>query len=114
MTKWTVNLMSNVQVQPQRRIKPASVVYWMRFFLAICAGFANQLLRISETTLGDLALIVGIGVGVAFYLMSVLIVRSIFRYGEAELKDKNRHITLGGGTFIVVWVMIAVLLNSIW
>ena len=37
-----------------------------------------------------------------FYLLSVPIVRYILRYGEVELKGKNKYITLGGGTFIVV------------
>lgn len=72
------------------------------------------MLRISVATLGDLALVVGIGLGVVFYLMSVFIVRYLLRYGEVELKGKKRYITVGGGTFIVVWVMVAVLLNSIW
>lgn len=106
--------MSSTQTQAQGRIKAASVVYWLRFSLAVCAGFANQLLRISVATLGDLALVVGIGLGVVFYLMSVFIVRYLLRYGEVELKGKKRYITVGGGTFIVVWVMVAVLLNSIW
>lgn len=110
--------MSNPQAQPQTqtqgRIKPASVVYWLRFFLAICAGFANQLLGISQANLGDLSLVAGIGLGIAFYAMSILIVRHVLRYGEAELKGKNRYITLGGGTFIVVWVMVAVLMNTVW
>lgn len=106
--------MSKTEVQGQGRMKAASVVYWLRFFLAIGAGFANNLLRISEATLGELALYAGIGLGIVFYAVSVLIVRFVLRYGEAELKGKNKYITLGGGTFIVVWVMVAVLLNTVW
>lgn len=94
-------------------MKPASVVYWLRFFFAICAGFANQFLRISEATFGDLAFTVAVAVALVFYLMSVLIVRYVLRYGQAELKGKNRDITLGGGTFIVLWVMVAVLLHTV-
>jgi len=29
------------------------------------------------------------------------------------LKGKNRQITLGGGTFIFVWIMVTVLLNTV-
>ena len=96
------------------RIKPTSLVYWTRFLLAIVAGFANSYLHISETTLGDLALIAGIALAVCFYGLSVLIVRRGFHLGEAQLKGKRRDITLGGGTFIMVWVLVSVVLNTVW
>jgi hypothetical protein len=87
----------------------------MRFLLAIVAGFANDFLRINSTqpTWGNLAQFAGIGLGVCFYVLSILIVRFVFRYGEAELKGKHKDITIGGGTFIVVWIMILVLVNSL-
>jgi hypothetical protein len=97
----------------QRRLKPGSVVYWMRFVLALAAGFATHLLRINYVNWGELAFYMGIGVGVAFYLLSILIVRDVLKYGEVELKGKNRYITLGGGTFIVLWIMLSVLLNTL-
>jgi hypothetical protein len=96
------------------RIKPSSLVYWTRFLLAIVAGFANTFLHIGQTTLGDLALIAGIAVAFGFYALSILIVRHVFHLGEIELKGKRRDITLGGGTFIVVWVMVSVVLNTLW
>jgi len=105
---------SQAQVQQgQRRIKPGSVVYWMRFAMALAAGFATHFLRINYLSWGDLAFYMGIGVGVAFYLLSILIVRDVLKYGEVELKGKNRYITLGGGTFIVLWIMLSVLLNAL-
>ena len=81
--------------------------------MAVAAGFANHFLGITESSFGDLSLYVGIVVGLAFYLLSIFIVRNIFRFGELELKGKNRYITLGGGTFIVLWVMVSVLLNTL-
>lgn len=105
--------MSNIQTETQGRVKPSSIVYWLRVLLAIFAGFANQLLRISEATFGELAFTMAVAVAVVFYIMSVLIVRYILRYGEKELKGKNKDITLGGGTFIVLWVMVAVLLYTV-
>ena len=105
---------SQAQVQgAQRKLKPGSVVYWMRFGLALAAGFATHLLRINYSNWGELAFYIGIGVGIAFYLLSILIVRDVLKYGEAELKGKNRYITLGGGTFIVLWIMLSVLLNTL-
>jgi membrane protein YdbS with pleckstrin-like domain len=102
-----------MQTQAQGRVKPSSIVYWLRVFLAICAGFANQFLRISEATFGDLAFYVAVALAIIFYVMSVIIVRYVLRYGEAELKGKNKDITLGGGTFIVLWAMVAVLLYTV-
>ncbi len=85
----------------------------MRFVLAILAGLSNQILHINSTNFGDAATYVGIGLGVAFYLLSVLIIRHMLHYGAAELRGKNRDITLGGGTFIFVWIMVTVLFYTI-
>jgi len=104
---------SQKQVAPTPRIKPTSVVYWMRFVLAILAGLTNEMLNINQNNFGDYAAILGIGVGVAFYLLSIVLVRHVFRYGEAELRGPNRYITFGGGTFIFVWIMITVLAYTI-
>ena len=81
--------------------------------MAIVAGFANYFLGVNATAYGDLALPLGIALGFAFYVLSIFIVRNLLRFGEVELKGKNRYITLGGGTFIVLWVMISVLLNTL-
>lgn len=81
--------------------------------LAVAAGFANHYLGITEANFGDLAFPLAIGMGVVFYLISILIVRNMLHYGEVELKGKNKYITLGGGTYIVLWVMVAVLLNTL-
>jgi len=85
----------------------------MRVVLAIVAGATNQFLHIDAANLGDLASVVGISLGILFYLSSVVLVRYVFHYGEAELRGKNRYITLGGGTFIVLWVMVTVLFYTI-
>ena len=104
---------TSTQTQPKPFLKPSSVVYWMRFVLAILAGLSNQLLHIDVVSFGDFATYLGIVVGVAFYLLSVMIVRHVLHYGEAELRGKNRDVTLGGGTFIFVWIMVTVLFYTI-
>jgi len=101
------------QSQPTPSVKPSSVVYWLRVVLAIIAGAAIQLLHVNVSNFGDLASIVGISVGVLFYLASIGLIRYVFHYGEAELRGKNRYITLGGGTFIVVWIMVTVLFYTL-
>jgi hypothetical protein len=87
----------------------------MRVLLAVIAGIVNQVLHIGQAMLGDpmLAFLAAVGLGIGFYLLSVVIVKYVFHYGEAELKGKHRYITLGGGTFIVVWIMVAVLINTL-
>ncbi len=97
----------------QSKVKPTSVVYWLRFLLAVAAGFTNNYLHIGTGTLGDLALFAGISLGVVFYVISVVIIRFVLRYDENQLRGKNRYVTLGGGTFIVVWVMVSVILNTL-
>lgn len=77
------------------------------------AGVANYSLRIEYATYGEFAFYMGIGVGLMFYLLSVLAVRNVLHFGEVELKGKNRYFTLGGGTFIVLWIMVTVLLNTV-
>ena len=104
---------TQVQTPPKRRIKPTSIVYWLRVFLAVVAGFANQYLHVNQANFGDFAIFVGIALGLVIYMFSIFIVQRVLRYGEAELKGKNRHITLGGGTFIILWIVVSVLLNTL-
>jgi len=85
----------------------------MRFGLAVLAGVSNEALHINAANFGDLAPIIGVGLGIVFYVVSVLLVRHVLHYGEAELKGPNRYITLGGGTFIFVWIMVTVLTYTV-
>jgi membrane protein YdbS with pleckstrin-like domain len=94
-------------------MKPTSVVYWMRVCLGIVAALTEQFFHVNVATLGDYAQILGIGVAVVFYVLSLLIVRHVLRYDEVVLKGKNRDVTLGGGSFIMIWIMVTVLLNTL-
>lgn len=108
-----MSVLSQTLSQPKARIKPTSVVYWMRFFLAIMAAVTETVLHVNVLTLGDFAQIVGIAVGIVFYILSVMIVKYVLRYDDTTLKGKNRQVTLGGGTFIFIWIMMTVLLNTL-
>ena len=81
--------------------------------LAVIAGATSQLLHISAANYGDLSSILGIAVGIVFYLASVFIVKYVLRYGEKELRGKNRYVTLGGGTFVMLWIMVTVLFFTV-
>ena len=85
----------------------------MRVILAIVAGATNQALHITAANFGDLASILGVSLGIMFYLASIVVVKYVLRYGQAELRGKNRYVTLGGGTFIVLWIMVTVLFYTI-
>jgi len=98
---------------PKSGIKPTSVVYWLRFLFAVGSGVTNNYLHISTATLGDFALVVGIGLGVVFYALSIIVVRYGLKYDDVQLRGKNKYVTIGGGTFIVVWVMVSVALNTL-
>lgn len=85
----------------------------MRVGVAVVAGFANEILHIDQVRFGEFALFVGVALGVVFYLVTILVVLRVFHYSEAELKGKNRYLTLGGGSYIVLWVTVAVLLYTL-
>jgi len=53
---------------------------------------------------GELATVVYPAVAILVYALTVAVYRYGLRYGQAELKSKNRAITLGIGTFIFAWL----------
>jgi len=84
-------------------LKPSSVVYWSRFFIAIATG-TGSVLALKDVLTGELATVVYTAVAILVYALTVAFYRYGLRYGEAELKTKNRAITLGIGTYIFAWL----------
>ena len=84
-------------------MKPSSIVYWSRFFIAIATGFGSAVV-FGESVTGELASTVYAAVAILVYALTVVFYRYGLRYGEAELKTKNRAVTLGIGTYIFVWL----------
>jgi len=84
-------------------VKPSSVVYWSRFFIAIATG-VGSVFALREAVSGDLASVVYPAVAILVYALTVAFYRYMLHYGEAQLKTKNRAITLGIGTFIFAWL----------
>ncbi len=93
-------------------LPPTSVVYWARLGLAVLAGAVyNALgLGLQGVLLGTLA---AVGLGVLFYAVSVFLVKSVLRYGEAELKGPRKDLSLGWGTYTIWLIFTIVLLNTI-
>jgi hypothetical protein len=84
-------------------LKPSSVVYWSRFLIAIATG-TGSVFAFKELVSGDLASVVYTAVAVLVYALTVVLYRQGLGYGEAELKTKNRAVTLGIGTYIFAWL----------
>lgn len=87
-------------------MKPSTVVYWSRFFLAIAAALIVYFLRLK----GSEAVV---SVALVVYVFSVVLVKYALGYGEEQLKGRYRHVTLGAGTFIFVWLSALVLMYTI-
>ena len=56
---------------------------------------------------------VGILVALMTYLFSYFLFTYGFKYGEVELKGKQRALTLGSGTFVFVWAAVWILLSTL-
>ena len=84
-------------------MKPSSIIYWSRFFIAIATG-VGSIFVLGEVVSGELATVVYPAVAILVYALTVAVFRYVLRYGEAELKTKNRLITLGIGTFVFAWL----------
>jgi hypothetical protein len=84
-------------------LKPSSVVYWSRFFIAVATG-VGSVWALGGVVTGELATVVYPTFAILVYALTVEFYRYGLRYGEAQLKTKNRVITLGIGTYIVTWL----------
>jgi len=84
-------------------LKPSSVVYWSRFFIAIATGIGS-VFALREVVSGELATVGYTAVAILVYALTVALYRYGLGYGEAELKTKNRAITLGIGTYIFAYL----------
>jgi uncharacterized membrane protein HdeD (DUF308 family) len=85
-------------------VKPSSVVYWSRFLIAIATGVASVFAlkgMVGPEIITSAYTVVAIGV----YAVTAVVYRYVLHYNEAQLKGKNRYLTLGIGTFIFAWLM---------
>jgi len=86
-------------------VKPSGVVYWFRFFLALTIGFLSYILHLSGFQ--------GLSFMILFFIISYYVVRYGFKYGETELKGKNKIVMIGIGTYIFVWAATWVFLYTL-
>jgi len=56
----------------------------------------------------------GIAVALIVYVASYFLVKYGLRYGEVELKGKQRAVILGSGTFVFVWAAAWMLLFTLY
>jgi hypothetical protein len=93
-------------------LKPSSVVYWSRLLIAIATG-VGSVFTLRDVVSGEMAGFVYPAVAFLVYAVTAVIFRYQLGYGEAQLKGKNRYITLGIGTFIITWLMALVLTYTV-
>jgi hypothetical protein len=79
------------------------MVYWSRFFIAIATGIGS-VIALNGIVDSDSASFIYPSVAILVYGATVVYYRSVARFGEAELKSKNKVITLGIGTYIFAWL----------
>lgn len=84
-------------------MKPSSVVYWSRLFIALATGVAS-VFALRGSVSGEIATTAYTAIAVMVYALTAAVYRYVLHYGAAELKGKNRYITLGIGTFIFAWL----------
>lgn len=95
-----------------RLFSPTTLVYWTRLGFAVLAGVLYNLLGLhgSDIFVGTSS---AISMAIGIYAISVFVVKYILRYGPEELKGPNKHITLGIGSYIIWFVFVTTLLNTI-
>jgi hypothetical protein len=93
-------------------LKPSSVVYWSRFLIAIATGIGS-VVGLRGVVGGELATLFYTTIAVVVYGLTAAVYRNLLGYGEAQLKGKNRYITLGIGTFIFAWLAALVLTYTV-
>jgi hypothetical protein len=84
-------------------LKPSSVIYWSRFLIAVATG-VGSILALRGIVSGDIATVVYVAIAALVYALTAVFYRNMLHYGEAQLKGKNRYITLGIGTYIFAWL----------
>lgn len=94
-----------MEIRPSLEIRPSSVVYWFRFVLGMLAGVACFVLRLRGMD--------GFSTMIFLYIISYLIVKHGLKYGEKELKGKNKIIMVGIGTYIFTWASSWILLYTL-
>ena len=87
-------------------------MYWSRFFIAIATGIGS-VAALRGVVAEELATLVYPAVAVAVYGLTAAAYRNLLGYGEAQLKGKNRYITLGIGTFIFAWLAALILTYTV-
>ena len=83
-------------------------MYWSRLFIAIATG-VGSVAALRGVVGEELATLVYATIAVLVYGITAAVYRNLLGYGEAQLKGKNRYITLGIGTFIFAWLAALVL-----
>ncbi len=89
-------------------LKPTSVIYYSRLVAGILMGIVSTLLSGYDPA-GYLQL----SLAVTAYLFTYYILRFGFKIDPTKLRSKNQILTLGIGTFFLIWILVWVLTYTI-
>jgi hypothetical protein len=89
-------------------IKPTSVIYYSRLTGGIIMGIVSTLLSgYDHSGYTQLSL------AITAYLFTYYILRFGFKIDPTKLRSKNQILTLGIGTFFLVWILVWVLTYTV-
>ncbi len=85
-------------------LKPTSVIYYSRLTAGILMGIVSTALSGYDPS-GYLQL----SLAITAYLFTYYVLRFGFKIDPAKLRSKNQILTLGIGTFFLVWILVWIL-----
>lgn len=89
-------------------LKPTSVIYYTRLVTGIVMGVISTLLYgFDNSGYSELSL------AITVYLITYYILRFGFKIDPKKLTRKNQILTLGIGTFFLMWILVWVLTYTI-
>jgi len=104
MTSFISQSSGRPKVKAQRHT-PSTIVYWLRFGVAILAALLCYGLQLKGSS--------GVTLAAFLYLLTIMSVKSLLHYGEKELQTGHKAVTLGLGTYILTWAALWILIYTL-
>jgi len=90
-------------------LKPTSLIYYSRLTAGIIMGVVSTLLSAGYDHSGYTQL----SLAITAYLFTYYILRFGFKIDPTKLRTKNQILTLGIGTFFLIWILVWVLTYTV-
>ncbi|OGD46191.1 hypothetical protein A3K70_01925 [Candidatus Bathyarchaeota archaeon RBG_16_48_13] len=90
-----------------RNIKPSNQIYWIRVILAMLSAL------ICSPFVLNLSGFFGAVVTVLLYAASYYLLRDVIKIDVAAVGGRRKLIQIGVGTYVIVWILVWTVLNTI-